>query len=281
MNQLQVASAASHDRGIVVPELRQRVAPMARAGSLHEMLHRMGVDGPCSCQGEVGLDAVPIWRVQQAAVLLHEGDGAQTLYVVRSGSFKRVRSLEDGYEQVLALVLPGGLLGVEALHGDIHPSSAVALEDSTLYALPAHALASIQQRCPALVEGLWRGVSRQLAQAAETAEMMAPVASDARLARFVLWLSRRMAEAGQSPRHLLLRMGRRDIASLLGVAHETVSRSFSLLADIGCLRVAKREVEILDLRALQQRARCTRGWVGASEGVVVPLEARDATPIAA
>lgn len=273
MNQLQVASAASHDRGIVVPEWRQRVAPMARAGSLHDMLCRMGVDGPCSCQGEVGEDAVPIWRVQQGAVLLHEGDAAHTFFVVRSGSFKRVRALEDGYEQVLGLVLSGGLLGVEALHGDVHPSSAVALEDSTLYALPAQALLSIQQRCPALVEGLWRGVSRQLAQAAETAEMMAPVASDARLARFVLWLSRRMAEAGQSPRHLLLRMGRRDIASLLGVAHETVSRSFSLLAEVGCLRVAKREIEILDLNALQHRARCTRGWLGTAERAATPIAA--------
>ncbi len=279
MNQLSAARATHH--GIAVLESRQRVAPMARAGSIHDMLCHMGVDGPCSCNGVVGHDAVPIWRVQQGAVLLHEGQSACTLYVVRSGSFKRVRALEDGYEQVLALVLQGGLLGVEALHGDTHPSSAVALEDSTLYALPAQALPSIQQRCHEVGEALWRGVSRQLAQAAETAEMMAPVASDARLARFVLWLSRRMAEAGQSPRHLLLRMGRRDIASLLGVAHETVSRSFSLLADLGCLRVAKREVEILDPQALQQRARCTRGWIGANDRAATPQHAREATPMAA
>lgn len=254
------AAIASTDQRRVVHDGRQRVAPMARAGSLHEMLCRMGVDGCGSCEGDAGHDAVPVWRAQQGAALLHEGEPARTLHVVRSGSFKRVRALEDGYEQVLSLVLPGGLLGVEALHGDVHPSSAVALEDSTLYALPAQVLPSLQQRCPALYEALWRDVSHQLAQAAEIAEMMAPVASDARLARFVLWLSRRMGEAGQSPRRLLLRMGRRDIASLLGVAHETVSRSFTQLADAGCLRVAKREVEILDAHALAQRARCTRGW---------------------
>jgi CRP/FNR family transcriptional regulator len=89
--------------------------------------------------------------------------------------------------------------------------------------------------------------------------MMAAVASDVRLARFLLWMSARMEEAGQSPRRLLLRMCRRDIASLLGVAHETVSRSFTTLADAGLLTVQNREVDILDLPALRGVARSTRG----------------------
>ena len=54
------------------------------------------------------------------------------------------------------------------------------------------------------------------------------VAADARLARFLVQLSARMAECGQSPRRLLLRMNRRDIANHLGLAHETISRSLRL-----------------------------------------------------
>lgn len=54
-------------------------------------------------------------------------------------------------------------------------------------------------------------------------------------------------------------MARRDIASLLGLAHETVSRSFTQLSQHGCLRVDNREIEILDLQALRLRARTTRG----------------------
>ena len=92
----------------------------------------------------------------------------------------------------------------------------------------------------------------------ELAEMMAAVAAEVRLARFLLQLSRRMDECGQSPRRFHLRMSRRDIASYLGVAHETVSRSFGALARWGWLRVDNREVEILDLPGLKHFALNTR-----------------------
>lgn len=110
-----------------------------------------------------------------------------------------------------------------------------------------------------LDDALRQALGRELTRAVQTAEMMSAVASEARLARFVLCMSARMAGTGQSPQRLRLRMARRDIASLLGLAHETVSRSFTQLSQHGCLRVDNREIEILDLQALRLRARTTRG----------------------
>lgn len=245
---------------------RMRLAPLAMQGPLADMLRLMGIAEPRL--GSQAKAAVPIWRVREGAALLREGEPAASLFVVRSGSFKCLRTGEDGYEQVVSFVQAGGLLGTQALHGGVHAAGAVALEDATVYALARPTLLQLQHDCPQLHEALWRSLCRQLIDAAETAQMMAAVASDARLARLLLWLSRRMAEAGQSPRRLRLRMSRRDIASLLGVAHETVSRSFTLLADKGLLRVDNREVELLDLHALQQRARCTRGLL--AEGGAAP-----------
>jgi len=56
-------------------------------------------------------------------------------------------------------------------------------------------------------------------------------------------------------------MSRRDIASHLGVAHETVSRSFGELAHWGFISVDNREIGILDVEALKTFARMTRGMV--------------------
>jgi CRP/FNR family transcriptional regulator len=53
-------------------------------------------------------------------------------------------------------------------------------------------------------------------------------------------------------------MGRRDLASLLGVAHETVSRSFTALSMAGLIAVNDRDIEILDPLGLQAYARNTR-----------------------
>jgi CRP/FNR family transcriptional regulator len=203
--------------------------------------------------------SLSLWRIREDATLLREGPATQTLHVVRSGSLKCLKTLEDGYEQVLSLAQPGDLLGFEALHCGRQPVTAVALEDTTAYALSTRELPGLRAHCPVLHDALQLALSRQLLRAAETTEMMAAVASDVRLARFLLWMSSRMAELGQSPRRLRLRMCRRDIASLLGVAHETVSRSFGTLAEAGFLKVDNREVELLDIARLQARARITRG----------------------
>jgi CRP/FNR family transcriptional regulator len=87
---------------------------------------------------------------------------------------------------------------------------------------------------------------------------MAAVAAEVRLARFLLHLSHRMAACGQSPRRFVLRMSRRDIASYLGVAHETVSRSFTALAGWGLVEVDNREVAIADMEGLRALSLGTR-----------------------
>jgi len=241
-----------------VQERRNALMPMAEPGTLGDLLRLMVRDlKPLPSTA----DSTPIalWRVREGATLIHEGTSTQTLFVLRCGSLKCVKTLEDGYEQVLSFVQAGELLGFEALHGGVRPAGVVALEDTSVYALPMRDLPRLRERCPALNDALQRALSRQLVNAAAVSELMAAVSSEARLARFLLWWSDRMVQAGQSPRRLWLRMGRRDIASLIGVAHATVSRSFTSLAEAGVLLVDNREVEILDIDALRARARSTRG----------------------
>jgi CRP/FNR family transcriptional regulator len=218
-----------------------------------------------------------LWRLRSGATLAHEDAPAESLHVVRSGTFKCQRVAEDGYEQVLSFAAPGDVLGFDAIHRGRHPGSVVALEDSTVFTLPLRELDRLRQHCPALDQGLQHALSRQLAGAGEIAEMMAAVAAEVRLARFLVWLSGRMAERGQSPRRLRLRMSRRDIASLLGVAHETVSRSFTALAELGLLRVDNREVEILDAAGLRRCTRSTRG--GIDDALRLPSAPRADAPL--
>jgi hypothetical protein len=54
-------------------------------------------------------------------------------------------------------------------------------------------------------------------------------------------------------------MGRRDIASLLCVAHETVSRSFTNLAEAVYVSIRRKEVELLDIEGLHAFSLFTRG----------------------
>lgn len=198
-------------------------------------------------------------RVRAGVVLFHEGTCAQAVHFIAVGTFKFMHTAEDGYEQVLGFAGRAEMLGYDALCQGRHPTTAIALEDSTVYALPIGDLFALTACVPALGRVLHMAASRQLLHQVEIAHLMAAVSAEVRLARFLLQLSDHMAEHGQSPRCLYLRMSRRDIASHLGVAHETVSRSFGALANWGCIAVDNREVEILDRARLTACASNTRG----------------------
>ncbi|MCW5632862.1 MAG: Crp/Fnr family transcriptional regulator [Rubrivivax sp.] len=198
-------------------------------------------------------------RVAAGTTLLHEGAPARQICIVHAGTFKSVKTGEDGYEQVLGFSLRGDVLGFDGLAGGRYASAAVALEDSAVFVFTPPELDALRRTCPPLDHALQAALSSQLAHAIELAALMSAVAAEARLARFVLQFAARLAAQGQSSRRLRLRMNRREIASHLGVAHETVSRSFSLLAQRGALRVDNREIEVLDPERLRALAHCTRG----------------------
>lgn len=246
--------------------------PPVLAEPLGELLRLLGASDDDARVVGGPLGAVPTRRVTAGEALFHEGAPAETIHVVRVGSFKVFRTTEDGYEQVLAFAGRAELLGYEALAHGRHPNAAVALEDSTVFSLTPAELFDAVRRVPLLDRLLHRAVSDALADRGEQAGLMAPVAAEVRLARFLLQLSRRQAASGQSPRRFHLRMGRRDIASYLGVAHETVSRSFGALVRWGLAVTDNREVELLDLPGLQAFAANTRRPV--DDGGHAPHRAR-------
>ena len=215
-----------------------------------------------------GAERIPVAarRVAAAAPLFVEGAPAEAIYVVRHGGFKAVKTHSDGYEQVLDFAARGELLGGEVLSRPLHSVGAVALEDSSAWVLPLRELNALRQAVPAFNVALQRTLSRQLLHAGEMADLMSAVAAEVRVARFLIHQSARMAARGQSSRRLLLRMSRRDIGSYLGLAHETISRTLTLLARWGCVRVNNREIDILDPDMLGACARSTRGrWSPAAE----------------
>lgn len=251
------AATLSDTSGFTSPKVHLP-APDAAVGSLADLVRLMGMV-PREGTDAVNATRIALRRLHEGATLIFEGGRGRALYVLRCGSTKTVKTQEDGYEQVLGFQHTGDVLGFEALNDGVHDAGVVALEDSAVYVIAMDDLPHLRRLCPVFTDALELALARQLHNAGATAGLMAAVASEARLARFVLWWSERMAGIGRSPRRLHLRMGRRDIASYLGVAHATVSRSFTALADAGCLQVDNRDIEILDFDALHALARNTRG----------------------
>lgn len=198
-------------------------------------------------------------RVSALGTLIVEGQPLHNLYCVAAGSFKCAQTDIEGYEQVLGFALHGDMLGLDGLYGQRHASSAVALEDSSVAVMPFAELIAASHQVPALERLLLHATGAELLHRGDTQYLMSAPSSEVRVARFLLHFAHRQAALGHSERRLRLRMTRRDIASCLGVAHETVSRSLTALAHTGCIAVSHRDIEIIDADALREIQRVTRG----------------------
>jgi CRP/FNR family transcriptional regulator, anaerobic regulatory protein len=200
-------------------------------------------------------------RVLAEQTLVHEGQHFVNLFLVLAGSFKHVQIDLEGYEQVLGFAIHGDMLGLDGLGREQHASGAVALEDATVAVMPFAELQSLGHRLPALERLLHQATGTELLRRADTQYLMSAPSSEVRLARFLLQLAERQRALGHSDRRLRLYMTRRDIASYLGVAHETVSRALTALVHEGWIAVAHRDIEIVDEAALRELQRLTRGRV--------------------
>lgn len=229
----------------------------AHRGPLAGLLELLGIDHAAALRTLAA--GCAIRRLEAGTALFHQGARSHALYFVHSGTLKCVSMGVDGYEQVAAFATRGDVLGFDAIHCGIHPGAAVALDACTVFVVPRCMLDDLRHGIDGFDGALQRALSRQLMQAAENARLMSAVAAEVRLARFLLSWAARGTHDGEPRRRLVLPMSRREIASHLGVAHETVSRAFGLLAQWGLVHAENRLVEIVHPEGLQECASCTRG----------------------
>lgn len=216
----------------------------------------------------------PMRRVHAGSLLLCEGAPFERLYVVGVGTFKAYHTDDDGFDLVQGFAMRGDVIGLDGIDRGICGASVVALEDSMVAILSYRDLLAESRTIAALEKLLVHAASRELRQRDRTLQLMAAVGAEVRVARFLLEMTNRQSGLGYSSRRIRLRMSRRDIASHLGVAHETVSRSLSALADWGYIKVQQREIEICDRDGLETYQRATRG---ASNRVVASVHAGHAS----
>ena len=148
--------------------------------------------------------------------------------------------------------MAGELLGLDGLASGKHASSAIALEDGEICAIPYAHLTELATVSPHLHLAMSRMMSREIVREHGLMMLLGSMNAEERLAAFLLNVSQRMKARGWSPSEFHLRMSRAEIGSYLGMKLETVSRTFTSFQHQGLLKVDKKHVKILDLDALQQ-----------------------------
>ena len=251
---------------IAILEVQARVASLARARppsgyqdpvalkSLCSNCHLRELCLPCGMEGTdiERLDSMMFSRrrIRAGTSLYREGDRFEFIYAVRSGTFKTSLELADGREQVSGFYLGGELMGLDGVAQGKHASSATALEDADVCAIPYAHLTELSAANPGMQHVVSRLMSREIVREHSLMMLLGSMNAEERLAAFLLNFSQRLKARGYSPSEFHLRMSRAEIGSYLGMKLETVSRTFSAFQQQGLLDVDKRHIRIADMAGL-------------------------------
>ena len=145
-----------------------------------------------------------------------------------SGALKIASFGEDGSERILSLVHPAGFVGemfTAVAHHDV-----VALADSELCLFSRDQYEAAVDRFPALAKALLRRSAEDLFDARSLVELQARRSSKARVAAFLLAMADAASHSQFHPADAFdLPLTRGEIAGLLGLTIETVSRQLTAL----------------------------------------------------
>jgi CRP/FNR family transcriptional regulator len=159
--------------------------------------------------------------------VFRDGDPATAIYKVISGLVCLYLLLPDGRRQVVDFAFPGDVVGLGALTH--HTVNAQANEVTRLSVHPMAMVRDLASRDAELSRDLYAAVSLELQAARDLLMTVSRRTAIERVAAFLLTLAQRNERRGRPSRNIVLPMTRSDIADVLGLTIETVSRTFTKL----------------------------------------------------
>ena len=170
------------------------------------------------------------------AIIVSQEEPADELYLVASGCVRVLLVNADGRELTLAELRRHELFGEAALVGDaMHSTTVVAVDDVRLLALSRSALLAHVRQHPATGALLALELARRTCAAQRLVGELALLGVEERVVRALERLAQRDGEVSDGAIVLRHRPTHHELAAMVGISRETLTRTFSALAKRGLL----------------------------------------------
>ncbi|MEI6207232.1 MAG: Crp/Fnr family transcriptional regulator [Desulfuromonadales bacterium] len=202
------------------------------------------------------LAAITVRRTfKKGESLFSEGEEATGFYLLVSGSIKLCRMSADGREKVLHFVKPRETFAEAAFFGDgKYPAEARTLEAGEALYLPRQGFMELMSKNPNFALNLVVSLSLMLRQFARQIEELSFADVTSRLASFLVRLADEKSTSYGGITYIDLGVRKGELASRLGTASETISRTLRKLMDEGVIEVQGSRVVIHNMEKLQKIA---------------------------
>ena len=197
--------------------------------------------------------------IKRGETLLWEDDPAPVVANIIDGVLKLSVNLQDGREQIVSVMYASDFIGRP--FGKESPYRVTAMTDAQVCVFTRSSFDNFAREHPDLQNKLLQRTLDELDRAREWMTLLGKKSATERIATLLIELSDRLSVDGCSPETLYLDrfelpMDRQQIADILGLTIETVSRQFTRIRKEGIIELPdRRTVTIRDrprLKALAQ-----------------------------
>jgi len=179
-----------------------------------------------------------------------EGDDFSGLYCLHTGLLALKKYNVDGSSAVVRLIQPGEVFGFRSfLTGSEHKSTAETLSPSKICFVRKNQLVSLMKDTPDIQRELIRHMGTELDGIQHLFMLTVTKTVPSRFAHLLLGMSNHLSPADNEISFELPIM-KKDIAGIIGIAVESLSRVINKFRDQGIIDEHKGQVTIKDRRAL-------------------------------
>jgi CRP-like cAMP-binding protein/CheY-like chemotaxis protein len=182
-------------------------------------------------------------QIKKKQVIYYEGDTANGLYLLISGKVKTFKVAQDGRELLTGLYGPEEYFGTAALlASENYMETAEAVENTALCLIPKDLMEQLLNKYPDVSASFIKLLANNVLQNEQQLLELAYHSVRKRMAEVILRL--KGTETGDNQQ--VLTVSRDNLASMAGIATETVSRILSDFKDEGLIERTGGKILVLD-----------------------------------
>ena len=187
---------------------------------------------------------------KKGQVIFEEGETLNGVYCVRDGVCKLTKLSENGKNQVVKLVVKGGLLGKRSLVTEQKTNlSAVALNDMEMCFIPKSEIMNDLAKNPKFTMDVLKKMANDLKDSDISLVNMAQKSVKRRMAEILMYIHDNFGTDNED--YLNIVISREDYASIVGTATESAIRILSQFKKDGLISTKGKQIKIEDYGSLK------------------------------
>lgn len=184
----------------------------------------------------------------QGDTIYEEGNHSNIIYLILNGLVKCHKLDEHGKELTTALFKEDDLFGYTSFtQNTTYQETATAMKDTKLVGLSKHQLKNILTSNHKVTLELIELLTQDISGIKDQLLQMAYSSVKKRTATTILKFAEKLNRKPEEP----IRISRNDLASVAGIATESLIRTLSTFKDKGIIAIEGRNIKILDINKLQ------------------------------